>query len=149
MRNLFFLVAVFLAVALTGLARQPETIEELKTRAESAKIEDRAVLYTEIAQREVDAADKLFTDGKAEEGQAAVQDVVTYSEKASGVAMQTGKKLKQTEIGVRKMAARLRDIKRTLAFEDQAPVQTAVDRLEQLRTDLLSRMFGTKKGEQQ
>ena len=43
------------------------------------------------------------------------------------------------------MAEKLRNIKRTLAFEDQAPVQGAIDRLEQMRTDLFERMFGKKK----
>ncbi len=45
---------------------------------------------------------------------------------------------------LRKMAAKLRDIKRTLVFEDQAPVQATVDHLEQVRTELLARMFGKK-----
>ena len=40
------------------------------------------------------------------------------------------------------MAHRLIDIKRTLAFDNQAPVQEAADTLEKLRTDVLNRMFG-------
>ena len=32
--------------------------------------------------------------------------------------------------------------KRTLPFEDQASVQSAVETLDKIRTDLLSRMFG-------
>jgi hypothetical protein len=39
------------------------------------------------------------------------------------------------------MAEKLRDIKRTLAFEDQAPVEQAVRRLEDVRTTLLKEMF--------
>jgi hypothetical protein len=70
--------------------------------------------------------------------------VVAYSDKARDASIRTGKRLKDTEIAMRKMAARLRDIKRSLAFEDQAPVATAVDRLEQMRTELLSHMFGKK-----
>ena len=38
---------------------------------------------------------------------------MTYSEKAHDAAIQAGKKLKSTEIALRKMAAKLRDIKRT------------------------------------
>jgi len=71
--------------------------------------------------------------------------VVEYSDKASSAAIQTGKKLKNTEIAVRRMAAKLRDIKRSLAFEDQSPVQVAIDRLETLRTQLLAKMFGKTK----
>jgi hypothetical protein len=35
----------------------------------------------------------------------------------------------------------LRDIKRTLAFDDQAPVEQAIRRLEDVRTSLLKAMF--------
>jgi len=67
--------------------------------------------------------------------------VVKYSGQASTAAVKTGKHLKHTEITIRKMAERLRTIRRSLAFEDQAPVQDAADRLESMRNDLLSRMF--------
>jgi hypothetical protein len=69
---------------------------------------------------------------------------VNYSDKARDAAIRSGKKVKDTEIAVRKMAEKLRNIKRTLAFEDQAPVQSAIDRLEQMRTDLFERMFGKR-----
>jgi hypothetical protein len=39
------------------------------------------------------------------------------------------------------MAEKLRDIKRTLAFEDQPPVEQAIRRLEDIRTTLLKEMF--------
>src|ERR1019366_3263180 len=41
----------------------------------------------------------------------------------------------------RKMAEKLRDIKRTLAFDDQPPVEQAIRRLEDIRTTLLKEMF--------
>ena len=87
----------------------------------------------------------MYSAGKSDDARAAVQDVVTYSEKAQSTSIQSGKKLKNTEIALRKMAAKLRDIKRSLNFDDQAPVQTAADRLESLRTDLLTHMFGKGK----
>jgi hypothetical protein len=114
-------------------------------RADSARVEDRPALCVEIAERQLKSADELYTAGKVEDAQAALKDVVTYSEKAHDAAIQSGKKLKNTEIDFRKMAAKLRDIKRSLNFDDQAPVQAAADRLENLRTDLLSHMFGKGK----
>ena len=45
------------------------------------------------------------------------------------------------------MAEKLRDIKRTLAFEDQPPVEQAVRRLEDIRTVLLNEMFSKDKKE--
>ena len=144
MRLRITILAMLLASSLVVFAHKEETLAELITRAESSKLEDRPHLYTEIARRQVKAADELYSAGKPEEARTAVHDVVEYSDKASDAATSSGKKLKDTEIAVRKMVARLRDIKRTVAFEDQAPIQEAVDHLEQVRTQLLSQMFGKK-----
>jgi len=139
------IAAFLLATSLLALAYKTETLQELMARAESAKVEDRPALCVEIAERQLKSADELYTAGKVDEARAAVQDVVTYSEKAHDAAIQSGKKVKNTEIALRKMAVKLRDMKRSLNFDDQAPVQAAADRLESLRTDLLSHMFGKGK----
>lgn len=144
MRTWAIVLALVLAASADAFARKEETVEQLIARAESVRLQDRPQIYAEIAERRLAAADQLYTTGKTDEARAAVDDVVSYSEKAVDAATQTGKKLKHTEIAVRKMAAKLRDIKRGLAFEDQAPVQTAIDRLERLRDKLLSGMFGSK-----
>jgi hypothetical protein len=144
MRIRIIILAMLVASSLIAFARKEETLAELIARAESSKLDDRPHLYMEIARWQVKTADQLYSEGKPEEGRAAVNDVVQYSDKASDAATQSGKKLKDTEIAVRKIVARLRDIRRTLAFEYQAPVQQAVDHLEQVRTELLSQMFGKK-----
>ncbi len=145
MRFRITMTAVFLVTSFLAFASKPETLQQLIARAESARLEDRPTLYVEIAERQLHSADELYPAGKVDDARSAVQDVVTYSEKAHDTAIQSGKKLKNTEIAFRKMAAKLRDIKRSLSFEDQAPVQAAADRLENLRTDLLTHMFGKSK----
>jgi polyhydroxyalkanoate synthesis regulator phasin len=145
MRARITIAAVLLAISFFALASKPETLQELIARAESARVEDRPALCVEVAERQLKSADELYTAGKVDDARAAVQDLVTYSEKAHDAAIQSGKKVKNTEIAFRKMAVKLRDIKRSLNFDDQAPVQTAADRLESLRTDLLSHMFGKGK----
>lgn len=139
------MTAILLATSLLTFASKPETLQQLIARADSAKLENRPALYVEIAERQLQTADELYTAGKVEDARVAVQDVVTYSEKAHDTAIQSSKKLKGAEIALRKMAAKLRDIKRTLNFDDQSPVQAAIDRLENLRTDLLTHMFGKGK----
>jgi hypothetical protein len=141
MRYRGILVAILLAMA-PCWAKKQETLEQLKSRAESANLEERASVCVEIAERQLTNADKLYTEGNAERARAAVNDVVTYTEKARDAATQSGKRLKPTEIAVRKMAHRLSDIRRTLNFEDQPPVQEAIEHLEKIRTELLSKMFG-------
>jgi hypothetical protein len=149
------ILALLLVAAIPGLERpafagpaftgKDETTEQLIARVEMVRPEDRPALYIEIARRKADAADKLYNDGNAETGKAALQDVLTYSKKATDSSVATGKRLKDVEITLRKMATKLRDIKRTVAFEDQAPIQQAMDELEEMRTDLLGAMFGKKK----
>ena len=121
--------------------RKELTLEELKARVPHAKPDERTNLCIQIAERQVEAADKLYVAGKIEEAEAAIHDVVSYSQQASEAAGQTGHRLKNTEIAMRKMSHRLNDIKRILPFENQALVQSAIDTLDKIRTDLLSRMF--------
>src|SRR3954452_16828406 len=71
-----------------------EGTEQLITRAEAARPPDRPGLYIEIAHRKADAADKLYNAGNAEGGKAALEDVLTYSQKATDSSITTGKKSK-------------------------------------------------------
>jgi hypothetical protein len=133
------------AICLAAWARKEETIDQLKARVDSARPEDQANLCVEIALRQLDAADQLYEDGRVDPAKLAVGDIVKYAEMARDASVKTGKGLKNTEISVRKMAAKLRDIKRSLNFEDQPVVDAATQRLEDVRTDLLVRMFGKGK----
>jgi hypothetical protein len=140
-RFLVWGVVVLLASTLAAPAKKA-SLDELKEKLKSAtRPDDKASLATQIAEAQVDAADKLFKQGKFEEGQQAVSEVASYTQQAHDAAIVTGRRLKNLEISVRKMAHRLTDIKRQLTFEEQAPVQAAVDQLEKIRTDLLNRMF--------
>lgn len=146
MRNcivLLFLLAASAAV----FAQKDAPLDELISRAAAAPTNAQPALYTQIAERQLASADKLYTSGDAVAAKSAVDDVVTYSGDAAHAANESGNRLKPTEIALRKMADKLRTIRRTLAFEDQKPVEDAANRLEALRSDLLSRMFenGKKK----
>ncbi len=145
MRRLALYLLFFALASAYGAAKDP--VDELKSHFESARPEDRPDLGIEIAQHQLRNADKLYTEGKVDQARAAVADVVAYSEKARDAALQTKKHLKNVEIEARKMAEKLRDIKRTLAFEDQPPVEQAVRRLEDIRTVLLNEMFSKDKKE--
>src|SRR5260370_20130434 len=122
------LYLLLLALGSASGAATDETVEELKARLESARAEDRPELCMQIARRQLRDADTLYKDGSVAQAAAAIDDVVTYSEKARDAATQTKKHLKNVEIDVRKMAEKLRNIKRTLAFEEQLPVARAIRR---------------------
>jgi hypothetical protein len=130
-----------LALLCAAFAAKDESLEQLKAHFETARPEDRAEIGIRIGQLQLRNADKLYNDGNVEQAIADVNDIVSYSERARDAATQTNKRLKNVEIDVRKMAEKLRDIKRTLAFEDQPPVEQAIRRLEEVRTSLLKAMF--------
>ncbi|MBI3476158.1 MAG: hypothetical protein HY010_10525 [Acidobacteria bacterium] len=136
-----FLVAV---VASTAAARDA-SVEELKFRLLNAVPQDQPRICMEIAEAQLHNADRLYRDGDIEKARVAVDEIVKYSEQARDSANETKKRLKNVEITVRKIAEKLRDIKRTLAFEDQSSVEQAVQRLEDVRTSLLKRMFSKEK----
>jgi hypothetical protein len=144
MRSLAIWTLLFAVVASTAVARD-ESIDELKARAQNALPQDRPRLCVQVAEQQLRNADKLYKNGDVELAHAAVDDIVAYSEKARDSATETKKHLKNVEIAVRKIAERLRDIKRTLSFEDQPAVEHAVQRLEEVRTSLLKQMFSKEK----
>lgn len=131
---------VLLCASLTyGLKEQ--SIQELIDRAQAATPQDRVGIYVEIMEHQLKSADQLYREGKVTDARSAIGGVVMYADKAHDSAIATSKKLKGTEISLRKTAEKLRDLKRALDYDNQAPVQAAADHLEQLRTDLLNRMF--------
>ena len=140
-----FVLATLAVAALPACAASDETLDQLISRAESARPDERPALYLEIARQKADIADQYYRAGNAEAGAATLPQIVSFSKKATDASIETGKRLKNTEIALRKMVAKFGDVKRTVAFEDQAPIQQTMDELEKMRTDLLSAMFGKKK----
>jgi hypothetical protein len=143
MRRFSFYFVLLLLACSYGVAKD-ETVDELKAHFERARPEERPELGIRIAQHQLRNADKLYVEGKVEQAREAVDDIVGYSEKARDAATQTQKRLKNVEIDARKMADKLRDIKRTVAVEDQPPLEQAIRRLEDVRTAMLKEMFAKK-----
>jgi hypothetical protein len=136
-----WVIAVLCAGAVLCFAKEQESLADLKARAEAAKLPDQPHLYMDVADRQLETATQKFNAGDAETGLASVQDIVTYAGKAEDAAVKSGKHLKQTEISLRKVVVKLRDLKRAVSFEDRQPIQAAIDDLEKLRTELLTKMF--------
>ena len=137
-------IGIVIAVCATALlcsAKKDDSLAELKERADAGKPQDQPHLYIDVADRQLDTATAKFDSGDVGAAQSAVQDVATYGHKAAASAVQARKDMKKTEISLRKIVIKLRDLKRSVSFEDRAPIQTAIDDLEKMRTELLSKMF--------
>ncbi len=130
-----------LVLATLALAAN-ETAPQLKARADAAHGGEQAKLCLEYARRQLDDANALFTDGQVDKAQAEVREAVDYARKAAEAATSSGKQLKETEIKLRKLGERMHDVGESLAFEDRPPVRQAVDEIEQIRSDLMVKMWG-------
>lgn len=144
MRRIAIISFLFLACSLLAGAKD-KSVLELAHEAQAAPIKEQPRLYIDIARTQLDLADKAYSAGNPESAKVAVDDVVEYSGKATDASLQSGNKLKDTEIRIRKMSDKLRDIKRNLNVEDQPEVQGAMNKLEEMRSKLLGKMFEKKK----
>lgn len=125
-------------------ARQEDSLEQLMVKADAASAGQQADLCIEVAERELKLGIEAFKANKPEEGGAALQQIVKYSDKAHSAAIRSGKRLKHTEIKMRQIAGHLRDLKYNVGADDQPVVQAVVDKLEDFRTQILKSMFGSK-----
>jgi hypothetical protein len=135
------LVLLSLGVPVQVKGAEDAGTKELKGKLANARIVDRPPLCLRIAERQLGAASRLFDAGDNEQAKAALTDVVAFSELARDYAIQSHKHEKQSEITIRKMTRKLADLKHTVTHEEQAEVQTTIERLQRIRDDLLVAMF--------
>jgi hypothetical protein len=138
LNTLLLVLAVFAGL---GHARSEPTVEELKARVSSANIGDKPKICVAIAEKQLDAADKLYTADDIEKAQTSLTDVVAFSELARDYSIQSRKHQKQTEIAIRAMTRKLKDLLHVIGREQQEPVKDAITHLEHVRDDLLAAMF--------
>ena len=139
-----FLFSFLLSAGSLGFARREDSLEQLIAKADAADAKQQSDLCMEVAERELKLAIEAFKANKADDGRAALQQIVKYADKGHAAAIQSGKRLKHTEIKLRQIAGRLRDLKFNVDVDDQPLVQAAVDKLEDFRTKILKSMFGSK-----
>ena len=135
-----FSIIILLALSLAASAKQ-KTVDQLKTEAEHASPDQQGLLYAEIAEKLVAVADKQFTDAESVKGQATVQEILQDATRAHDLAIQTRKKMKDTEKSLRECHRRLDNLKRTLAAEDRPRVEAVEKQLAILTEDVLESMF--------
>ena len=132
-----------LVIALVSIAMAAaDTLSALKARADTTHGGEQAKLCLEYARLLLENSNSLFTDGQVDKAQTEIQEVVAYARKGADAASLSGKQLKETEIKLRKLSERMHDIGESLAFEDRPPVRQAVEAIQQIRSDLMVRMWG-------
>ncbi len=138
----YCLAAAVLMILSSASLLAVETLSTLKAKADAAHGGEQAKLCLEYARLQLETANSLFTDGQVDKAQLEIKEVVEYSRKGADAAASSGKQLKETEIRLRKLGERMHDIGESLAFEDRPPVHQAQDDIEQIRSDLMVKMWG-------
>lgn len=150
-------ITLVLFLAATALAQQPpakpapvpitpEQLESLRRQAAGATHPDEQVRqYIALFEQEIELADLAYNDGDADRGLSLVNGSVSDAGRAREVAVKSHKSIKKLEMHVRRSARRLEDIRRTLAIDDRPPVGKAVEKLQDMSRDLLSKMFASEK----
>ena len=118
-----------------------DELEKAKARADHASERDRCYENVEVVRALVEVANEQFSAGEADEAQKTVKETVTYADRARDAAQHSGHKLKQAEITFRKAQRRLDDLRHTLTFEDQGPVEAALKQLEADRQEILRQVL--------
>ena len=136
----FFSIMIVVSLALAAIGEQ-KTVDQLKAEAEHAEPGQQGRLYAEIADLLVPVADKQFTDGESVRGHATVQEILQYAAKSHDLAIQTRKKMKETEKSLRACRRRMENMRRTLAAEDRPRVEAVEKQLEKLTEEVLESMF--------
>jgi hypothetical protein len=134
-------VALIATLSARAISPAEQTLDQLKARISSANTGDKPRLCLQIAQRQLEEADKAYAAVENEKGQASLTDALAYTEMARDYAIETHRNEKQIEIAVRGMIRRLNDMLHTLSHEEQAPLKNAIGRLQHVRDDLLKAMF--------
>ena len=138
---------LLLLLLTTAVLADDRNVNQLKAEAERSG-PDQAKACAEVAERLVSVADKLFNDGESVKAQATVQEILQYAQRARDLAIKNRKKMKETEIHLRRCLHALDNMKRTLAAEDR-PLVTQVEKaVEQFGEDILEAMFAPPKKEQ-
>ncbi len=123
----------------------PADLEDLRKRADAAKPEDQATLFTDLARRENELADTLLNNGNGGEGMAYLEESVNDAIKAGAASVQSHHRQKETEIAIRKMISRMKETQHIVSYDDAQVMAQGINRLEKVRTELLASMFAKDK----
>ena len=145
MRKIFPIAIVLLFTL--ALRAADKTVDQLKTEAEHADAGQQGKLYAEIAVKLVAVADRQFTDSQSVKGHETVQEILQYAIKAHDLAIQTRKKMKETEKDLRLCHRNLENMKHTLAAEDRPKIEEVEKQVEKLTEEVLESMFAPPKKE--
>jgi hypothetical protein len=135
-----FLLIILLLTSILHAGQKP-TVEELQRKVELAHGGKKADLLLQLAHGQLEQVDNLYHDGNSEKAFNLLKEAGSNADQATSISLDSGKRLKDTEIQLRKLSQRLQAMRQEASFEDRKPFDICIQNLEQDRSKLLDRMF--------
>jgi hypothetical protein len=132
-------ILVFLLVSLSLHAQA--TVDQLRARMQQASGGNKAKFAMQIAAVHVEQASTEFSAGQSEKGHELIREAAELVQVAGDASLNANKKVKDTEISVRKLERRLQEIHRSVSFDDQDEIDESLKVISVVRNQLLDRMF--------
>ena len=133
---------LFTNVTAIWAAQSYPSEDDLLAKAEHATGGKRAKLYLQLGERSLNLAKAEFGNQNSDRAFAAPENFRGYVREAFQTANQTGQHIKQTEIRkLRQFGRRLEALKRSVAFDEQKPISEIALEIQEMRDDLLHKMF--------
>jgi len=137
------LICVLLAISCKA---QEASTADLQRRADQANGADCARLSMQAARHSMEDANGFFGNGDLTAAHKAVDSSLHYVGRAVDCSLTVRKTEKATEIDIRKLLRRTKDILQTLDSEDRPHLSRSVIEMEQQRDRLLHEIFGAAAG---
>jgi|GEM_PF-1551746 len=116
-------------------------IATLQIRAEQAPLRDRVQLFADLADKITLLASRQIADGNDEQAQATLKQLEACTAQLQDTIQLNSKGLKKTEVMLHLTNRRLKDLVRAASGNMKPMVQSALMRLNQTQTTLLSAVF--------
>lgn len=140
------LIGVLLSTCGAYSVGQEDASAELQQRADQARGADCVHLSMQAAHQASESAKRFFEGGDVKAAHAAIDFAIGDVRHAVDCSLQTGKAEKATEIDLRHLIGRMKDVLHTLDTEDRPQLSQSVMDLELQRDRLLHALFGTAVG---
>ncbi len=125
----------------SALDNSPTALAILQAKADQVHAVDRCFLYAELVSRMTDIAGQQFEAGNSAQASETLKLVERYVEKIHTVIADDRKKQKNAELLIRRTSFRLKDLLGEAAYEDRPALQTTLNQLNQVQSELMVRVF--------
>lgn len=125
----------------SGRDDSPTALTALQIKADKAQPKDRCFLYAELVSQMTDLAGQQLNSGDSVRASETLMLVQRYAEKIHAGVSDDSKKVKDTEMLMRRTSFRLKDILSEASYEDRQALDATLKQLNQVQEQLMMQVF--------